>query len=201
MKYLGGAPSFYFAVMSRLTPRTTADMNPKQAEFFAQMAEGRNEVEDGHLGGPFDGWCLNPSVGRRIWQLGGAIRSKSSIDRRYIELAILITGQLWQAQFEWFAHEPMARDAGLPDAVIQAIKTGDQPVFEDDGDETAWRLCTTLHRDKKVDEATYAAAVAVHGEAGVADLIHALGFYVLVCMTLNTFEVELPAGAAPPFPA
>ena len=85
--------------------------------------------------------------------------------------------------------------------MIQAIKVGEEPVFDDDGDETAWRLCTTLHRDKRVDDATYAAAVAVHGEPGVADLIHALGFYVLVCMTLNTFEVELPEGVTPPFPA
>jgi len=187
--------------MTRLTRRTTAEMNPKQAEFFAQMADGRDDVEDGHIGGPFDGWCLNPSIGRRIWQLGGAIRHKPSIDRRYIELAILVTGQLWQAQFEWYAHERMARDAGLPESVIQSIKVGEEPEFDDAGDETAWRLCTMLHRDKKVDDETYAAAVAVHGEPGVADLIHALGFYVLVCMTLNTFEVELPEGAVPPFPA
>jgi 4-carboxymuconolactone decarboxylase len=187
--------------MSRLTPRTTAEMTAKQAEFYDQMVEGREPVADGQIGGPFDGWCLNPSIGRKIWQAGGAIRAKPSIDRRYIELAILVTGQLWQAQYEWFAHETMARDAGLPEAVIQAIKVGQEPVFDDDGDETAWRLCTTLHRDKRVDDATYAAAVAVHGEPGVADLIHALGFYVLVCMTLNTFEVELPEGVTPPFPA
>lgn len=187
--------------MSRLTRRTTAEMTPKQAEFFHQMAEGRSQVEDGHLGGPFDAWGLNPSIGRRVWQLGGAIRHKPSIDRRYIELAILVTGQLWQAQFEWWAHETMARDAGLPENVIQAIKVGQEPDFDDAGDETAWRLCTTLHRDKRVDQATYDAAVDVHGEDGVADLITALGFYVLVCMTLNTFEVPLPEGVTPPFPA
>ena len=61
--------------MTRLTPRTTAEMEPKQAEFFEQMAEGR-QTQDGHIGGPFDGWGLNPSIGRRIWQLGGAIRNK-----------------------------------------------------------------------------------------------------------------------------
>ena len=44
-------------------------------------------------------------------------------------------------------------------------------------------------REHTVDDATYAAAVAAHGEAGVADLIHALGYYVLTCLTLNTFQV------------
>ena len=186
--------------MTRLTRRSPDDMTPEQAELWGKMAAGRN-TDDGYIGGPFDAWTLNPSIGARISALGNAIRFKPSIERRYIELAILVTGQLWQAQFEWWAHETMARDAGLPEAVIQAIKFGEEPVFDDAGDETAWRLCTTLHRDHRVDDATYAAAVAVHGEDGVADLITALGFYVLVCMTLNTFEVQLPPGAVPPFPA
>jgi len=95
----------------------------------------------------------------------------------------------------------MARDEGLPEAVIQAVKRGEEPAaFDDRGDETTWRLCTQLHREHAVDDATYAAAVEEHGEVGVADLIHALGYYVLVCMTLNTFRVDLPDGAKPPFP-
>lgn len=136
-------------VMSRLPRRPTADMNEDQREFFNQMAEGRPPVEDGHIGGPFDVWALTPDVGRRVWKLGGSIRFKSTIDRRYIELAILVVGQLWEAQFEWFAHEPMARDAGLPEDVIQAIKRGEKPSFTDAGDEACWNLCTTLHRDHR----------------------------------------------------
>lgn len=187
--------------MGRLTPRTTADMTDEQRELFAQMAEGRQGVTDGHIGGPFDAWCLNPAIGRGLNRLGGAIRFRPTIDRRYMELAILATGQLWQAQFEWYAHEPMARDAGLPQSVIDAIKVGETPTFDDDGDEAAWRFATTVHRERGVDDATYAATVARFGEEGVADLIAACGFYTLVSMTLNVFDVDLPDGAVPPFPA
>ena len=187
--------------MTRLTRRPASEMTEKQRELYNQMAEGRPPLADGHLGGPFDGWALNPSTGRRAWQLGGAIRFKPTIDRRYIELAILMTGQLWQAQFEWFAHEPMARDAGLPEDVIQAVKVGEEPTFTDDGDEVCWRFCRPLLDREKVDDATYAATVARFGEPGVADLITTCGFYTLVSMTLNTFEVELPEGATYPFPA
>ena len=169
------------------------------------MAEGRQVVAEGQIGGPFDSWGLNPATGRRLWQLGGALRFKPTIDRRYIELAILMTGQLWQAQFEWFAHEPMARDAGLPEEVIAAIKVGEEPTFsdsdDDDGDRICWAFCRILLDRRKVDDATYAATVARFDEAGVADLINACGFYTLVSMTLNTFEVQLPEGAQPPFPA
>lgn len=176
-------------------------MSEEQQELFHQIADGRKGVEDGHIGGPFDAWVLNPATGRRLNQLGGALRFKPTIDRRYVELAILHTGQLWQAQFEWFAHEPMARDAGLPEEVIQALKVGRRPEFTDDGDEAAWNFCRVLHTDRKVDDATYARTVEVFGEAGVEDLITACGLYTLVSMTLNTFEVDLPDGATPPFPA
>ena len=185
--------------MTRLTPPSDANLSDEQRDFRAQMAEGREVGPGGFIGGPFDAWGLNPSNGRRIWQLGGTIRFKSTIDRRYIELAILMTGQLWQAQFEWFAHEPMARDAGLPENVISAIKDGVEPTFDDDGDEIAWRFCRLLLDRERVDDETYRRAVDRFGEPGVADLITACGFYTLVSMTLNTFEVPLPEGATPPF--
>ncbi|MGF1596409.1 MAG: carboxymuconolactone decarboxylase family protein [Acidimicrobiales bacterium] len=189
--------------MGRLNARTRADMTEKQRELYDQMAEGRPTVADGHLGGPFDGWNLSPSIGRRTWQLGGAIRFKPTIERRYVELAILMTGQRWRAQYEWYAHEPMARDAGLPEAVIAAVKDGAEPDFgasgDEGGDEAAWRFCRALLDDRVVDDATYGATVARFGEPGVMDLISACGFYTLVSMTLNTFEVDLPDGVEPPF--
>ncbi len=187
--------------MTRLSRRTTAEMTEAQQEVFSRMAEGRNNVADGHIGGPFDAWLLSPAAGMRLFQLGGALRFKPCIERRYIELAILVTGQLWQAQYEWYAHEPMARAAGVPDDVIAAVKAGHEPAFTDHGDEVAYRFCATLHDQRRVDDVTYAATVEVFGEAGVQELINACGLYTLVSMTLNTFEVDLPEGAPLPFPA
>ncbi len=187
--------------MTRLQPKDRAEMPERQRDLHEKMSEGRTLSPEGHIGGPFDAWALNPSIGRRVWQLGGTIRHRPTIDRRYIELAILMTGQLWQAQFEWFAHEPMARDAGLPEEVIQAVKTADEPVFVDDGDRICWQFCRTLLAREKVDDELYKATIDRFGEPGMADLINACGFYTLVSMTLNTFEVQLPEGAVPPFPA
>lgn len=175
-------------------------MTEPQRELFGRMSEGRPNVVDGHLGGPFDAWLLSPATGVRLFQLGGALRHKLCIDRRYIELAILVTGQLWKAQYEWYAHEPMARDAGVPEEVIAAIKAGTEPAFTDGGDEAAYRFSRVLHHQRRVDDATYRATVEAFGEDGVQELINACGFYTLVSMTLNTFQVELPEGVEAPFP-
>lgn len=187
--------------MSRLERKAYADLSAEQqAAFDKVVAERPVKPTDGHIGGPFDIWLRSPEMGTRLVGLGGFFRFRTSVDRRYVELAILVTGQFWQAQFEWWAHEPMARDAGVPEDVIAAIKIGEQPGLTDAGDQAAYDLAHEIHNNRKLSDATFAAAKAQFGETGVAELIGLCGFYGLVSMTLNGFEVELPDGATNPFP-
>ncbi|MEQ8693519.1 MAG: carboxymuconolactone decarboxylase family protein [Pseudomonadales bacterium] len=186
--------------MSRLERKAYADLSAEQqAAFDKVVAERPVKPTDGHIGGPFDIWLRSPEMGTRLVGLGGFFRFRTSVDRRYIELAILVTGQFWQAQFEWWAHEPMARDAGVPEDVIAAIKIGEQPELTDAGDQAAYDLAHEIHNNRKLSDATFAAAKAQFGETGVAELIGLCGFYGLVSMTLNGFDVELPVGATNPF--
>lgn len=187
--------------MSRLQQKSYADLTPAQQATFDDIVANRPvKPEDGHIGGPFDVWLRSPEMGKRLVGLGGFFRFRTSVDRRYIELAILVTGQFWQAQFEWFAHEPMARDAGVPEDVIQAIKVGAKPELGDPGDAAAYALASEIHTQRSLSQETFDQAAAQFGETGVAELIGLCGFYGLVSMTLNGFDVDLPEGAERPFP-
>lgn len=186
--------------MSRLERKKYAELTDAQREAFDEVVANRPvRPVDGHIGGPFDVWIRSPELGHRLVGLGGFFRFRTTVERRYIELAILVTGRFWQAQFEWWAHEPMARDAGVPEAVITAIRSGQTPTLTDPGDLAAYALATEIHNDRRLSEATFNAAKAQFGETGVVELIALCGFYGLVSMTLNGFEVELPEGAKPPF--
>lgn len=186
--------------MSRLEEKSYAELSSEQQTVFDKIvAERPVKPTDGHIGGPFDIWLRSPELGNRLVGLGGFFRFRTSVDRRYIELAILVTGQFWQAQFEWWAHEPMARDAGVPDDVIAAVKVGDTPTLTDPGDQAAYQLANEIHHNRKLSQSTFDAAKAQFGETGVAELIGLCGFYGLVSMTLNGFDVELPEGATLPF--
>lgn len=187
--------------MSRMQRRTLASLTDAQREVFDFIVANRPiKPADGHIGGPFDIWLANPKMAKLLVELGGLFRFESSVDRRYIELVILVTGAHWQAQFEWYAHEPMARKAGVPDNVIASVHAGETPHLEDAGDKAAWALAQELHNTHQISDATYAAAVAAFGEQGVAELVSLAGFYSLVSMTLNGFRVGLPEGAELPFP-
>lgn len=186
--------------MSRLERKKYAELTPAQQTAFDNVVANRPvKPVDGHIGGPFDIWIRSPELGERLVGLGGFFRFRTTVERRYIELAILVTGQIWQAQFEWWAHEPMAREAGVPEDVITAIRAGATPVLSDPGDVAAYALAREIHNERKLSDATFGAAKAQFGETGVAELIALCGFYGLVSMTLNGFEVGLPKGATPPF--
>jgi len=173
--------------MSRLTRKTKNELTADQRDLFDKIVESRPvKPNDGTIGGPFDVWLQNPDMGRRLIGLGSFFRFDTSVH--------------WQAQFEWYAHEPMARDAGVPDEIITAIKVGEQPKFEDSRDLAAYQLAIDLHRTRRVSPETYDRAVAVFGEQGVAELVGLCGYYTLVSMTLNAFDVPLPSGAQYPFP-
>ncbi len=186
--------------MDRLTPKNLQDFTDAQRKLYDAFTKTRKPKAEGQVGGPFDAWMLNADMGRRISGLGNLYRFETNVDRRYVELVILVTGQFWQAQFEWFAHEPMAVEAGVPQAVIDAIKAGETPPFDHQPDEAAWRLASELHNTHQVSDTTYQLALDAFDEVGIAELINLAGFYTMVSMTLNTFRVSLPEGATYPFP-
>jgi 4-carboxymuconolactone decarboxylase len=49
-------------------------------------------------------------------------------------------------------------------------------------------------------DATYVAACDTFGETGLIELVGIIGYYCMVSLTLNAFEVSLTDGMEDPFP-
>ncbi len=189
--------------MPRLTPVQPEAMSDEQRALYEAILGGKRgpgmRGEDGALIGPFNAMLLNPHVGDRVQRLGEALRFDISLSRNVIEVATLVVGNHWRAQFEWWAHERLAKQAGVSEAVIAAIKHGERPDFSNDDEAAAYEAASEMYRTQRLTDATYANAVQRFGEAGVFELIALVGYYSLVSLLLNGFEVPLPAGEAPPF--
>ena len=149
-------------------------------------------------GGPFNAWLRSPDLGDRLQKVGEYIRYNSSIPLRLNELAILVTARFWTSQFEWYAHHAMAMNAGLDPKIAEELAQGLRPTGMKEEEAAVYDFCTQLHRDKNVDDATYARVVALFGEQGAMDLIGASGYYTVVSMTLNVARVPLPPGVPLP---
>src|SRR5262249_2298138 len=77
--------------------------------------------------GPSAAMLRSPELCARAAHLGEFCRFETSLPDRLSEMAILITAYNWRAQYEWFAHAPMAQKGGLADDIIEAIRTGKKP--------------------------------------------------------------------------
>jgi len=116
------------------------------------------------------------------------------------ELAICITARHLRASYEWHAHAPLAVEAGVPAAAIEAIRTGATPSFTAIDQALVHRVIAELIDTKRLTDATFAEAIERFGEQGIVELGTIVGSYTAIGNALNAFQVPLPAGAPQPFP-
>ncbi|GAB7526257.1 carboxymuconolactone decarboxylase family protein [Paraburkholderia sp. 2C] len=153
----------------------------------------------GNLNGPFLGWIFSPELAQHAQRLGAFCRYQTGLPLRLSELAILVTAARWQAQAEWYIHYPIAMQAGLPADVAEAIRIGLEPKFADKDDKLIYQFATELYEAKRVSDATYKEAVERFGHTVVVNLVGLLGYYALVAMTLNVFEMRAEGQDSLPF--
>ncbi len=194
--------------MSRLPAHAPGSLTDQQQAVYDAIAGGRRATAsaglvkaDGSLAGPFNAWVHAPHIGARIQATGEAMRFDLSLPRRLAELAILCVAREWRAQFEWSAHARLAAAAGLEADIIEALRTGDEPVLRTEDDLAVYAVASELlgptHR---IPDVLYQRAVALLGIDQVVELVNLIGYYCLVSSVLNAFAVPLPDGAEPPFP-
>ena len=182
--------------MSRYRDITAAEMNPAQKRVHDQIIAGRR----GRFGGPFQLLIRAPEICEHAAKLGEHLRWGTSLSDRLSELAIITTARFWRAQYEWYAHAPLAEEAGVPAAAIEAIRTGGAPVFAAKDEALVYRICNEIFRTQRLSDESFNAAVTALGEQGLVEVIGIIGYYTLIGNTLNVFQVGLPAGETPPFP-
>jgi 4-carboxymuconolactone decarboxylase len=185
-----------FALTGERMPEIPLDkMSASQRPIAEAIMSGPRK----RMSGPFNTWLRNPELADRLQKVGEYVRFNTSLDKRINEMAILMTAQAWGAQYEWYAHAPLALKAGLDPSVVDAIGAGKKPDTMKEDEAIVWEFTTQLRRDHGVDDAIYAKALEKFGEQGIVDLIAVNGYYDVVSMTLNVAHVGAPADAKMPF--
>jgi 4-carboxymuconolactone decarboxylase len=180
----------------RFKPLTWEQLNPAQKTMINDLLAGRRTA----LTGPFNVFLRSPEMGNLAQKLGEYVRFKSTPPRKLNEMAIIMTAKWWSSSCEWVAHKTAAQQAGLSDAIIDAIQAGRRPAAMAKDEAVVYDFCTELRERRRVSDATFKAAVDLLGEQGVVDIIGAMGYYDLVAMALNVDRYPLPEGTVPPFP-
>ena len=180
---------------NRLPDFDPSRATPEQKAVLDEILSGPR----GNLNGPFLGWIHSPELAQHAQRLGAFCRYQTGLPLRLSELAILVTAQRWQAQAEWYIHHPIALEAGVPEAVAEAIRNGQRPAFDHADDALIFDFASELYDAKRVSDAIWTKTVERFGHTVTINLVGLLGYYALVAMTLNVFGMRAEGQESLPF--
>jgi 4-carboxymuconolactone decarboxylase len=180
----------------RFAPKTMEQLSPEQKE----AAEGVLKQSSAGLGGPYAMLLTNPELLKRYLMMTEYLRQKTSVPKRLNEMAILLEARIWDAQYEWWAHEPLAKKAGLSDAIVNDIRDGKKPASMQPDEAIVYDFVTELLQTKKMSDATFARAKTILGEQQTVDLAAVTGFYVMVSAVIAAGRIGVPNNGLDPLP-
>ena len=143
--------------------------------------------------GPFAVWMHAPEFGELAQKLGAHCRYGTALPARLSEFAILCTARLWRAQYEWFAHAPMAEKGGVKPKTIEDLRLGRKPKSAPKDERAIYDFVQELYKTRRVTDRTYKRVQSELGNAATVELVGILGYYSLISMTLNVFRMLPPA--------
>ncbi|MFP7633753.1 carboxymuconolactone decarboxylase family protein [Pseudomonas veronii] len=182
--------------MNRLKPIDPNHLSDAQRPVYERIANGPRQG----VRGPLAIWLHRPALAECAQALGRYCRYDTCLDPRLSELAILLMGRHWLAEYEWAAHKPFALKAGLAPHIIEAIRDDREPAFENADEALVYRFIRELHAQRAIGDGLYAEFVEQMGTDAAVDLVGIAGYYTLISMTIKVFEVPPPAGATAELP-
>jgi len=188
-------------VSGRLDKLEVGALSSQQQALYAELtggprSQGRQSFsltdEAGRLEGPFNAMLLSPRLGGALQALGAEVRYSTSFGGRARELAILAVGYAWRSGFEIYAHERVARSAGLTDADLAAVREGRFGDLDDPGERLVARLAHALASRSDLADDEYQAGREALGDEGLFELTTLVGYYATLALQLRVFRVPVP---------
>jgi 4-carboxymuconolactone decarboxylase len=135
-------------------------------------------------------------VGEGFMSLGYALLREGVLDARLREIVVLRVGRISKASYEVHQHTRIGRKAGLSDAQMAALKVGAEPeLFTPElfspQQQLAIRFTDEMVAKVKASDELFAAMNQAFSPAEVAELTVLVGYYMMVCRFLETFEVDI----------
>ena len=156
--------------------------------------------KDDTLRGPLAFAAYNPAVAQALLDLHNAAVAGGTLDPHTRELAILVACRETNYNLEWNAHEASGLKAGLDAKLIDVVRNNRALAGLNEKDATVVRFGRQMFRDKKVDSATFAKAVALWGKRGTMDMVAVMNTYAVSGYFAIAVDERSPEGK-PELPA
>jgi 4-carboxymuconolactone decarboxylase len=137
------------------------------------------------------------SASKGFLRMGNALLYRCELDPVLRELAIVRVGRLSRAAYEVFQHERIAREVGVAEEKIAALRdaTIEAPDFSDH-EKAVLRFADDVVRNVRASDRTLKAVASFLSPGALTELTLTIGYYMMVCRFLETTGVEGEEGQA-----
>jgi 4-carboxymuconolactone decarboxylase len=177
--------------VARIEEVKKEDLNPRQQKLYDDIMRSRPR---GKLSGPFSVWIHTPEIAEPADGLANCFRVNPKLDKRLIELIVLLMCRAGSVKYAWSVHEPLAQQAGLTPETIDAIRMRKKPDLKRDDERLIYDLVSELLETRTVSAATFERAKSVLGRDGVIEAVSCAGFYGMIGFVLNAFDIPPQPG-------
>ena len=165
------------------------DVPPQHQHFLDRVVRTR-----GWVAPAFQVLLHTPDVAERIAHIGAFLLYEGILPPAVRALVGLIAARELDCDYVWAACVGPARAAKVDDGLIDALEKGKLPGGLDQQHRVLLDFCRQLLRgNHHVSETTYQAAVAAFGVSATVQIAVTLGYFVMMGVVVNAFEVP-PAG-------
>ncbi len=128
------------------------------------------------------------------WRRSSSRRFHGDVPERLKELAIITAAREANNDYVWTAHERLARQQGVTDPIINAIRTRTAPDGLTGDDAKVVRFAKELLTAHEIADATFNAMHQMLGNKGIMDLILLILYYHSLAHALQAVKLEMPPG-------
>lgn len=175
-----------------MTPRLPL-LDDATADAKAQAVFERSQASWGRVPNLYRTLAHAPDLLEAWIAFAWPLRHECSTDRGLRELVILRTAQIDDAAYEWKQHLPMALDAGVSEAQVDALATWNEAPAEifTEVERDTLALTEQVAAGGHVSDELWQALRSHFDEREVLELVMTAAFYACVSRVLNTLRVPL----------
>ena len=134
----------------------------------------------------------------QIGRHGGGLKSlETSVGRRLMSVAVLVTARAHEEQYDWTTSEIAAQKDGLEPAIIDVIRQMKAPTGLGEKETSIIQFGRELFGRHYVSAETYARALQIFGERDLVDFVSLMAQHADDATMLIAFDQHLPAAQTP----
>ena len=175
----------------RIAPLHAGGMGEAAQTIAARISAAAGSPTSGEVPEIVATLLRHPGLYEKHVALGTELLGNGTLSARQRELAVLRTGWLCGAPYEWGEHVTIAKRAGLTTIEIERVIEGSAASGWNEQDRAILRAAEELHEGAMISDPTWSTLETFLDERQLIELPYLIGNYTKVAYLQNTLRMRL----------